>query len=388
MVSTMVPMPPRILVVDDEPRAVELLVRTLRRQADVEAALSGDEAWTIFQGGGFSLVISDQRMPGMTGIELLGRVADEDESTGRILLTGFSDLEATVEAINRGRVHAYLHKPCAPPELIATTRGVLDRVVLSRENAALLADLRERNEQLGEAQSELESAHTRVVASERLAAIGKAIAMIVHDLRSPLTILMGIGSQLDELAMGNEQLGELRDELSAEVTRVQRMCEGLLDVTRASDGSGRKTLESLDEVVAAAIAPLVEAASLQGIEVKIELASGIELALDEPSIQRALRNLLTNSLEAMVDGGALVLSTAVEEATAVIRVSDNGTGIPSEIADRLFEPFVTSGKHGGTGLGLAIVQKVVHDHDGTIAVDKPVGGGTTFVLRLPIRGET
>lgn len=388
MVSTMVPMPPRILVVDDEPRAVELLVRTLRRQADVEAALSGDEAWTIFQGGGFSLVISDQRMPGMTGIELLGRVADEDESTGRILLTGFSDLEATVEAINRGRVHAYLHKPCAPPELIATTRGVLDRVVLSRENAALLADLRERNEQLGEAQSELESAHTRVVASERLAAIGKAIAMIVHDLRSPLTILMGIGSQLDELAMGNEQLGELRDDLSAEVTRVQRMCEGLLDVTRASDGSGRKTLESLDEVVAAAIAPLVEAASLQGIEVKIELASGIELALDEPSIQRALRNLLTNSLEAMVDGGALVLSTAVEEATAVIRVSDNGTGIPSEIADRLFEPFVTSGKHGGTGLGLAIVQKVVHDHDGTIAVDKPVGGGTTFVLRLPIRGET
>lgn len=388
MVSTMVPMPPRILVVDDEPRAVELLVRTLRRQADVEAALSGDEAWTIFQGGGFSLVISDQRMPGMTGIELLGRVADEDESTGRILLTGFSDLEATVEAINRGRVHAYLHKPCAPPELIATTRGVLDRVVLSRENAALLADLRERNEQLGEAQSELESAHTRAVASERLAAIGKAIAMIVHDLRSPLTILMGIGSQLDELAMGNEQLGELRDELSAEVTRVQRMCEGLLDVTRASDGSGRKTLESLDEVVAAAIAPLVEAASLQGIEVKIELASGIELALDEPSIQRALRNLLTNSLEAMVDGGALVLSTAVEEATAVIRVSDNGTGIPSEIADRLFEPFVTSGKHGGTGLGLAIVQKVVHDHDGTIAVDKPVGGGTTFVLRLPIRGET
>ena len=132
---------PSILVVDDEVHGAELLQRTLRGHANVETATSADEAWEIFERGHFDLVISDQRMPGLSGVELLGRIADRDDTIGRILLTGYSDLAATVEAINLGRVHAYLHKPCSPPEIRATVFGVLDRVRLTRENSSLTRDL-------------------------------------------------------------------------------------------------------------------------------------------------------------------------------------------------------------------------------------------------------
>ena len=104
-------------------------------------------------------------------------------------------------------------------------------------------------------------------------------------------------------------------------------------------------------------------------------------------LQRALRNLATNALEAMPDGGTLLIETTRDpgnERFAIVRVADTGSGIPDEIADRLFEPFVTCGKRGGTGLGLAIVRKLVDDHDGSIEVSKAEGGGTAFTLRLPL----
>jgi signal transduction histidine kinase len=93
---------------------------------------------------------------------------------------------------------------------------------------------------------------------------------------------------------------------------------------------------------------------------------------------------VTNALEAMPEGGVLRVATAREEASAVVSVADSGVGIPEEIRDRIFEPFVTARKKGGTGLGLAIVKKIVDDHGGTIEVTKPEGGGTTFSLRLPL----
>ncbi len=119
----------RILVVDDESRGVELLVRTLRGMGEVVTADSADAGWEILQARErFDLIVTDQRMPGMSGIELLSRVAEATPDTGRILLTGYTDLEATLDAINRGQVHAYLTKPCTPPEVQAAVREVLERV--------------------------------------------------------------------------------------------------------------------------------------------------------------------------------------------------------------------------------------------------------------------
>ena len=90
---------PSVLAVDDERRGIELVARTLRKLADVSVATCGDDAWALFQKSEYDLVISDQRMSGMSGVELLSRIADREPFTGRILLTGYADIEATIDAI-------------------------------------------------------------------------------------------------------------------------------------------------------------------------------------------------------------------------------------------------------------------------------------------------
>ena len=235
------PSRPSILVVDDERRAVELLARTLRSEGRVETAATGDDAWVRAQEASFDVVISDQRMPGMTGVELFRLLAERDEHVGRILLTGYTDLEASVDAINRGRVHAYLHKPCAPDDVRLTVRAVLDRVRLARENARLVGELSEKNRELERTFTSLHVAQRRVLNSERLAAIGRLIAVIAHDLRTPLSVVRAAGGELlrESAALGHAALAELGREVLAETDAMQRMCSELLEVTRVSEGSVR-----------------------------------------------------------------------------------------------------------------------------------------------------
>ncbi len=361
----------RILVVDDEPRAVELLVRILRARGKVETALSGAEAAEKLAAQDFEVVICDQRMPGMTGVDLLSSIADRDDTVGRILLTGYSDLDATVEAINRGRVHAFLHKPCSPQDLRATIAGVLDRVHLARENARLLA--------------RLDTAKDQVVAAERMAAIGKMSAMVVHDLRSPITVVQSVAAELERVgeSRGLPELAPLGQEIRTEADHMQRMCDELMDVTRANEATPRSE-KAMDDVVSSALAPLAEAAGSQGVTLELELHSDAIVCVDEDGLRRALRNLAQNALEAMADGGTLRVETRADGPWVWIRVRDNGPGIPAEILDDVFEPFVTQGKAHGSGLGLAVVRKVVQDHEGGVEVSKPEGGGTAFDVRLPV----
>ncbi len=377
----------RILVVDDEPRGVELLARCLQALGPVARASSGEEAWTLACDADLDLVVTDQRMPGMSGVELLTRIAARSPGTGRILITGYTDLESTVDAINRGRVHAYLTKPCAPEELQLAARSVLEKVGLARDNDRLVSDLSAANRELQRTLDSLARAQQRVLDTERLAAIGRMIAMIVHDLRGPLTAILSASGELQRNTPGDPEApapGALAREIRGEAERMQRMCADLLDVTRASQRSGERVEEELDAVVESALAQIVDDASRAAVELELDLASGARVLVDEDGVGRALRNLCANALEAMPEGGVLRVSTSREEDAALVCVADTGVGIPAEIQDRVFEPFVTARKKGGTGLGLAIVKKVVDDHGGTIAVSKAEGGGTAFVLRLPL----
>jgi signal transduction histidine kinase len=377
----------RILVVDDEPRGVELLVRCLQKLGRVERARGGEEAWALARDADFDLVVTDQRMPGISGVELLTRVAERAPATGRILITGYTDLASTIDAINRGRVHAHLTKPCTPEELQLAARSVLERVALARDNDRLVADLSAANAELQRTLDSLARAQRRSLDAERLAAIGRMIAMIVHDLRGPLTTILSASAEIlrrDPADAGAPTPGEIAGEIHAEAERLQRMCADLLDVTRASQAAAERVEEELDGVVESALATLLDATSRAGVELELDLASGARVLVDEDGLRRALRNLVQNALDAMPEGGALRVSTTCEEGAALVCVADTGVGIPEEIRERIFEPFVTARKKGGTGLGLAIVKKVVDDHAGSIAVTKPEGGGTAFVIRLPL----
>lgn len=376
----------RILVVDDEPRSVELLVRTLRRLGRVEPFTSAETAWAAAQAEPPDLVISDQRMPGMKGVELLARVAGLGPPIGRVLLTGYADIGATVDAINAGRIHAYVNKPWSPDQLGQTAGTLLERVRLERENQRLLATLVARNEELEVALGSLREAQSRVVAAERLAAVGRMVAMIVHDFRGPLTVVRSAAEELarDAGALPVHELQALAGCALEEAERMARMCSELLESTRASEDRDAREDCEIDEWVDEVVAAIAEQAARQGVVVETRLGADRTLPLDTERMRRALLNLLFNALDAMPEGGLVRLETATEGDAVSVRVSDTGPGIAESIRERLFDPFVTSGKTGGSGLGLAVVRKVVEDHGGAVRAGKAEGGGALFELRLPI----
>jgi signal transduction histidine kinase len=377
---------PRILIVDDEPRSVELLVRTLRRVGTLDTATSGDEGWEIARRTPPDLVISDQRMAGMQGVELLGRISEIDARIGRVLITGYADIGATIDAINRGRVHSYVTKPWQPEQVLALAKQLLESLRLGRENERLLRELTERNEELEDALRATAVAQRRAIDAERLAAIGRMSAMIAHDFRSPLTVVRAAASEISREGtnLGDDEIRTLAGGALEEADRMARLCSDLLEATRASEHRlDAMESEDLDEWVDSVVGSKLEDAAQRGVQVDLALASGAQLLLDADRMRRALVNLIENALDAMPDGGTLRVETALDCGTACIRVVDDGSGIPLEIAETLFDPFVTAGKRNGTGLGLAVVRKVVEDHRGVVSVAKPPGGGTAFELRLP-----
>ncbi len=377
---------PRILVVDDEPRSVELMVRTLRRLGEVEAFTSADEAWARAQASPPDLVISDQRMPGMNGVELLAHVASLGVPIARVLITGYADIHATIDAINAGRIHAYVNKPWSPDQLVQMASALLDRVRLEHENNRLLATLATRNAELEAALGSAHEAQSRLLAAERLAAVGQMVAMIVHDIRGPLTVVRSATEELAREA-GSLPADEIRALASGaldESERIMRMCSELLDATRATQDRSERSPCEIDEWAADVLATLAETAARDGILIETRLDSGVTLWVDVERLRRALLNLLYNAFEAMPDGGVVRVETIREGDLVSLRVADSGPGIPESIRAQLFEPFVTAGKVGGTGLGLAVVRKIVEDHGGSVSVEKAEGGGSLFELRLPI----
>ncbi|MGI9430664.1 MAG: hybrid sensor histidine kinase/response regulator [Myxococcota bacterium] len=375
-----------ILVVDDEKRALELLKRTLRKTGDVDLAASGEDAIEKLESKLYDLVISDQNMPGLKGVDVLSIAAERNETCGRILLTGYADLEGTVAAINRGRVHAYLHKPCSPDDLLMVVGNVLERVTLSQENLRLVSVVTEQNEELKQMLVELEKAQTAALASERFAAMSKMIAMVVHDLRAPITVVQAAGAEVITEAEENklDDIVTLGRDVVAEADRMRRMCEDLLSVTRPTEGEATLSPNPIDDVVEMSLACLRTEAGRRSVSIETDLCAPCEVELDPDRFRRLLENLTRNALEALSDGGTVRVATRVDEDCVVLTVSDDGPGVPAELKDVVFEPFTSGGRRGGTGLGLAIARKVAEDHRGSIALRSSDAGGAEFEIRLPV----
>ncbi len=197
----------RILAVDDEQRGVELVKRVLRRIADVDTAMSGEEGWELFQSSDFDLVISDQRMPGISGVDLLANIAEASADTGRILLTGYADTVDTVAAINRAQVHAYLSKPCPPDQLSVTVGSVLERVKTLRENRRL-RDLLEMKSASGRGQLDGADPNVQRIA-EALAEAAHHVSSAAHQVGE----LSDDPSMIEDLIRAAEEVGLLSEEL-------------------------------------------------------------------------------------------------------------------------------------------------------------------------------
>jgi len=377
---------PAVLYVDDEPINLRVFEANFRDRFRVLTCQVPTDALTILANRTpeIGVLISDQRMPELTGVELLERANEIAPDVIRMVITAYSDVQAVIDAVNRGRVTRYFVKPWIKEDLLAAL-----------EDAMRIYQL----------QSRLREIEARMLRSERLAAIGQVSAGIAHELMNPVAYM-------------SQNIEALRGELEV----LSRFLVPRLEKER--DPAVEQTLEELPRIlndietgskhirqVALGIraharteeekaeADLADVAGFAAKLARSEVKQRSKLVVEGPPVKviggtvklcQILLNLMVNaaqSLEGTGRDGIIRVSWEVDGDRVRLVVKDNGCGIPEELQAKVFEPLFTTKPAGvGTGLGLSICRELVEQMDGQIELHSTVGVGTSVELTLKKAG--
>ena len=230
----------------------------------------------------------------------------------------------------------------------------------------------------------LQETQEQLLHTERLATIGRMASSISHDLRHPLTAILAYAEFLSEGNLGQEQRKDLYEEIRLAVNHMTEQLSSLLGFSKGHDAL-RPAYGDIAEVVQRAVQGVQARPEFRHVSITISEEGNCQGWFDSGKLERVFQNLLLNACEAVPPGSGKVdvRSRATPEGLE-IRVADNGPGIPPEIRQSLFHPFVSHGKQKGFGLGLAVVLKIIQDHGGQVTVEKSAPDGTVFLLKLPV----
>jgi len=262
---------------------------------------------------------------------------------------------------------------------------LVNRFVLeSRRQTRLYQDVAER---LAETNRQLELAQEQARRSERLAALGQLSAGLAHEIRNPLGVIKGSAEMLSQKLEGSDELArELAGYISSEVNRLGGLVTQFLNFARPLEANRQATDVTvlLDRV----LKNVGDHWNGKPAQVERVYAPGLpQISLDESLAEQAFVNLIQNAYEAMEEtGGTLRIEAAPSTQNGrpgvAIHISDSGPGIPDELREQIFNPFVTT-KKTGVGLGLSIVSKIIDGHHGSIRAERAPKGGALFIVFLP-----
>ena len=263
------------------------------------------------------------------------------------------------------------------------------------EDPSTRVPLSGRRDEIGRAEAELsrmqDELRQALQSRARLAALGEAVAKINHDLRNILTSAQMAFERLQD--SGDPRIAKALPRLERALNRAIKLAQDVLDYGKSEEPAPQPQPVALSAAAAVAgedagLGP-EGAQGAQGVALQIELADGIEVAVDPDHLHRILVNLFRNAREAIegrLDGertGWVRLSAAAVDGLVRMRVADNGPGVPERAQERLFQPFVGSGRRGGTGLGLAIARDLARANGGELELVETGPDGAAFELTLP-----
>jgi len=350
-----------IYVVDDDELALTSLVRLIELETPYQVRGFGSAAAALeaMRAAAPDVVISDLTMPGMDGIELLRRAGTIAPDAARLILTGYADKDSAIRAINEAGIYQFIEKPWDNTQLLKTLDNAVEHVSLER----------------------------RVLAAERLAAVGRLASGIAHEIGNQLSLL-GYAELLAERYAGNPEIVALTDPLLAAKRRLSSMVSSIKEFVRgAGPAPGSYGRESQ------ALAPIVDetlnilrfepAVKLRRIE-KRPFDIDVRAVHNPEKLLQVVLNLVRNALQATREGGAIRVGLEGRNGKVVLEVEDDGAGIAPEHLGRIWEPFFSTKGDSGTGLGLGIVKRIVEEHGGTIQVASEPGKGARFTVELPL----
>ena len=224
------------------------------------------------------------------------------------------------------------------------------------------------------------------IETEKLAAVGTMVNTIVHDCRTPITVIKGFASVLSDYELSADKKKECLAFIHFEVERMERMLDEILQF--ANDKKTRMSLETcnLDQVLRNCCIEIQALYQDNDTRFVRELNCNARVTIDKDKFIRALLNIAVNARDALKGRGTFSIRSEIRQDRACIRLTDDGAGIPAHLQATLFQPFFTKGKRTGFGLGMSITKKIIDDLSGTIAVESRVGRGTSFLVSIPLAG--
>lgn len=369
----------KLLIVDDEIRVLDVLVKTFESDYSIYKATNGLDALEILKKSPVQVIITDERMPKMGGMSFLKSAREILPNTVNIILTAYTDLSVAIDAINSGIVYRYLVKPWDTEELRITIRQAFERFDLFNDNKLLTQELLQKNLELQKKLVELKETQEKLLRTEKLAVVGQLTASIGHELRNPLSRIKTAAALLkNEIKDPSSETDELLKIVDNEVMISTKIINDLLDFSRERKPNLKPT--NLNEVI---INTLKRMRFPEDISIDQELDPSIpQLNLDDGQIQQILINLIMNSIQATDNGGKIYVRTIRSAASVDLIIKDTGCGIPQENLDKIFEPLFTT-KPKGIGLGMSIVKMLVEKHEGHMQIQSRMNIGTTVTLSFP-----
>ena len=364
-----------ILYVDDEPSNLRIFKDTFRRSFNIHIATSAKEGIQILDDHNIDLIISDQRMPEMTGVELLKYSFQKYPKTNRILLTGYSDIKAIEDAINQARVFQYVQKPWSEKSLLEIIGDALR-----------VQELEEENERQKEA---LKIAKEKAEKSDQLKT--EFIYNLTHEIRTPMNGIIGFASLLENDDLDKTDRKHYLKIIQNSTSQLLRIIDDILEISQLVTKQVKviKSEFNLNDLI-------LELHSLFNLKINNHnlqltlnnqcISNGEIINSDRSRLYTILSNLLDNAIK-FTDEGEIEIYCAKETNYIKIFVRDTGIGIPENSIQTIFQRFSQTeqdavNKSGGLGLGLSIAQENAKLINGELSVESKIGEGSTFCLTL------
>jgi len=362
-----------ILVIDDEEQTVRAVRHLFRRRYKVLGATRGADGLELMKSNPVSVVLCDQRMPGMNGAEFFEQVRTHYPDTVRILITAYSDIQALVRSVNRGQIFGYLAKPWNTEELEQVVDTAVAHRQLIDDKRTMTAELAVKNDALQRVNRELR-AFTHVVA---------------HDLKEPLrTISAYVGFlQSDHPDLMDGEPAVYVRAIDRCARHLHELITDLLRFAELEQKQAELAPIGLERLVVQA-QELLEGA-IQGSGAVVTVHDPLPRVMgSESRLLMLLQNLISNGIKFNESAPPRIdIGLAAEPGPGLVKlyVKDNGIGISPEYQAQIFEIFErlhSRTEYPGTGAGLAIVQRIAQSHGGAIEVESDEGQGATFFVTL------
>ena len=367
----------KVLLVDDEPDfLVPLAKRLNKRGLLVQQAGGGPEALALMKNHPPDVVVLDIKMPDMDGLSVLDRIKVEYPAVEVLLLTGQATAQDGVAGMKAGAFD-YLSKPIQVEHLVGKIRQAFDKIIRQEEQAREI-EFRKKMEQ-------------RMIAAERLASLGTLATGVAHEINNPLAIIAESAGWLKTRLAKEEHLpASLLEASELALAKIETSVERAKRITHQLLGFARKTGSVVQEFdLGVIINEVIELTQKQASEVNAEVVTRMEteqlrIWSDPYQLRQVLINLVSNALQAITVGGRVEVIVSGDQNKATLTVQDNGSGIPKENMERIFEPFYSTKPPGqGTGLGLSVSRGIVEKLGGRVEVESQIGMGSAFRVILP-----